>query len=231
MTVVVSAFIPSSGFMFAADGRSHTGDGRWLCDYTQKIHPVSHLNGSFMFAWAGATTLQTPFGGDFSFADKTLAFFQDMQDESFASWSELVNALGARIQASLLFSVKSRRVYTDNIPPSEVIAATEIVGYFKQTPVHAVLMIVHRDGILRDPVIKELRELDKEHRREICNLTQEPFFEEAVKECPNSLEEAVETAKKYIHICSERDAKYGGRTHVAFCTKDGFQWESAPSKS
>lgn len=229
MTVIVSAFVPGSGFLLAADGRRHDGQtGRTLSDETQKIFAGGHPDCKFMFAWAGATILRTPFNSDFDFAAQTLGFCRDVSGNRFKSWGEFVEALKQKIFGSLIFGFGGRQIYAGDIPQNDVIAATELMGYFHGKPVHAVIKFGHRFGVLIDPVLQELCELEDERRPEIANLTGETLFQEIVTNCPESLPGMVKVAEDYIRILSEKDSNYGGRTHIATHSVNGFEWTIPP---
>ena len=233
MTVIVSAFVPRSGFMVAADGlRLDAKTKQTVCENAQKIYSGVHPMCDLILGWCGSTALETPVCGNFNFAEQSLSFLRDKRDTEFESWDRFVWAMATTIYGSLLFCA-GPRIYTQDIPEDPVIAGVLLAGYFRGEPVEAAICFTHNTGNLCLPIVKQLRALKGERQSDFGLLSGErDFFYESVKDGPESLIQSVETAQTYIQESARLwPKKYGGRTHVAFLTQKGFEWRIPPLQS
>ena len=235
MTVIVYAFIPDSGFMLAADGRRRDGITKEIVsDCAQKIYSATHADCALAFAWCSSTVLGTPLGS-FDFAKQTIAFLRDKAEIRYDSWCEFVGGLVTGLYGSLILCARGTQIYPIGSQNEQVIAGVILLGYFHGHACQAVVKFWHENGTLRKPLIQELRVLEDkpyfdERRPEIGSLTAESFFKEKVTACPDTLPDAIKTAEMYIKACAEKSPDYGGRTHIATQTKEGFEWKISPLK-
>ncbi|MGA3033652.1 MAG: hypothetical protein ABSD70_10225 [Terracidiphilus sp.] len=225
MTVIVSAFVPDSGFMIAADGRRlDARTNAILTDEAKKIYAGSHPECNLVFGWAGATATDTPLCGHFDFGQQSLDFLHDKKETQYKSWKDFVSALATGLRASLIICAGGPQVYRQNIPKEGVIAAARLVGYFQQKPVQSDVIFSHSQGWLRQPEIRHILDLTEERRPEISFFSGEiEIFERTVLECPATLAETAEIARKYIKDCAAENTRYGGCTHIGFVTPNGFE--------
>jgi hypothetical protein len=232
MTVLLSAFVPDSGFIIAADGRRLDAQTKVLItDTAQKIYSGDHPDCTLVFGWVGATATDTPLCGHFDFAQQTLAFLSDKRDSRYKSWDEFVTSLSTCVYASLIICAGGKQVYKQNIPSDPTIVAVRLAGYFHGKPAQATVRFSHENGRLNLPSIYQLSDLRDVREPEIFPFSGDHgLLNETISECPQTLAETTEVIRNYIADCAAKNAEYGGHTHIGFLTPDGFNWDTEPLK-
>ncbi|MGA8221668.1 MAG: hypothetical protein WB780_08435 [Candidatus Acidiferrales bacterium] len=229
MTAIVWQYIPE-GFIIGADGRRReSGSGLIETESAQKIYSVKIGDVRLAYAWSGTTIFHRTDEVICDLKHVTDCILQSINPARVTAFSDFLHLFNDGLHVLLLAYIGGA-VRTFEKPE---IARLLLIGYFKDEP-HAAHIIVRHDG---NTVLKpEIKCSFAPVRFDVFSGSKrvyEELIHKIVRE-PSSLREASELVQDYISACMKYQdvdadcANIGGRIHIGQLTPERFSWLRPP---
>lgn len=251
MTVIASVFVPSSGFVIAADGRCRSDDPAntlFDSDHAQKIFPVENADRTYAFAIIGMGGTNN---GKFVTVDEIIRAASKLANRRITDGDIYVHNLCHHVQRA---TAKARRDGTIPSFPFNKEAPEDMrrslfrilmMGYFNRHPwlfecrffytedervkfaMDSIQPTALYSAMAGSPIIEAALFRDKDPR----------FAQYSVLTATDSLGRAEDCVRGYIEACGSSLAleldpsckNMGGHTHIAEVTiANGFRWRIPP---